>query len=185
MLFSAGMGTQQIVLIVLVVLLVIVLIVMPIFTNKKRQQSVNTLHNSLKVGDKVMTIGGIIGTVTDVRQTSPVDKEFTIETGEDGRKTTMVLDIKALYQILPAASATTAVEPTAKTEEPAVTETTVADVFEEHAVESEPVEEKVKEEVKEEPVAETEASVTEEAKAEEPKPVSKPRTSTRKPVSKK
>ncbi len=180
MLFSAGMGTQQIVLIVLVVLLVIVLIVMPIFTNKKRQQSVNTLHNSLKVGDKVMTIGGIIGTVTDVRQTSPVDKEFTIETGEDGRKTTMVLDIKALYQILPAASATTAVEPTAKTEEPAVTETTVADVFEEHAVESEPVEEKVKEEVKEEPVAETE-----EAKAEEPKPVSKPRTSTRKPVSKK
>ena len=183
MLFSA-MDTQQIVLIVLVVLLVIVLIVMPIFTNKKRQQSVNTLHNSLKVGDKVMTIGGIIGIVTEVKQTSPVDKEFTIETGEEGRKTTMVLDIKALYQIMPEVGASAAVQTESKPAE-SVASANVTDVFEETAPAEAPVEPEVKEEKTEEVAEVKEEPASEPEKAEEAKPAPKPRTSTRKPVSKK
>lgn len=180
MLFSA-METQQIILIVLVVLLVLVLIVMPIFTNKKRQQSVNTLHNSLKVGDKIMTIGGVIGIVTDIRQTSPVDKEFTIETGSS----TMVFDIKALYQIMPATAPVTApVQQTVEAAETVKPETEAADVFEEPAEVKEEV--KTEEpEVKAESAAEETAQSAPESKEEEVKPTSKKRTnSTKKPIQK-
>ncbi len=116
--FYSALESTQIIMIVLVVALVLVLVIMPIFTNKKRQNSVNQLHSSLKPGDKIMTIGGIIGTVLAVNQTSPVDKEIVIETGVGEKMTTMVLDIKALYQVLPAAYGQTpaAAEPVAATE---------------------------------------------------------------------
>ena len=45
---------------------------------KKRKKEAEELRNSLKVGDEIITIGGITGTVVDVKE----DK-FVIETGAD------------------------------------------------------------------------------------------------------
>lgn len=146
------METQQIILIVLVVALVLVLVIMPIFTNKKRQKSISDLHGALKAGDRIMTIGGIIGTVLAVNQVSPVDKEIIIETGVGDNKTTLVLDIKALYQVIPTNTA------------PYVPATDASTVK---------VDEPFAEEVKAEEVKVIEEVKTEEVKATEPKPVKK------------
>lgn len=89
-----------IIFIVLLALLIIALLVVPMFTNKKRARQTDELHRSLKPGDLIKTIGGVVGTIVEIRQISPVDKEMVIETGLEGSKTTMVFDIQALYQVM-------------------------------------------------------------------------------------
>ncbi len=84
----------------LLVLLIVALLVVPMFTNKKRAKQTNELHNSLRPGDVVKTVGGIIGTIVEIRQVSPTEKEMLIETGEGDNKMTMLLDIQALYQVM-------------------------------------------------------------------------------------
>ncbi|MDR2201745.1 MAG: preprotein translocase subunit YajC [Clostridiales bacterium] len=98
--FIGGITTEQGILLGLIIVLIAALVIMPIFTNRRKQKSIDTLHGSLRVGDKIMTIGGIIGVVTEIKQTSPVDKEITIETGGEGSKTALTLDIKALYTVM-------------------------------------------------------------------------------------
>ena len=46
------------------------------------------------------TVGGIIGKVIEIRETSPVDKEMVIETGVGDNKTTIVFDIRALGRVI-------------------------------------------------------------------------------------
>ena len=89
-----------IVFIVLLALLIVALLVVPMFTNKKRAKQTDELHRSLQPGDLVKTIGGIIGTIVEIRQISSEDKEMVIETGGGDNKTTMVFDIQALYQVM-------------------------------------------------------------------------------------
>lgn len=89
-----------IIFIVLLALLIVALLIVPMFTNKKRAKQTDELHRSLRPGDMIKTIGGIVGTIKEIRQISPVDKEMVIETGEEGSKTTMVLDIQALYMVI-------------------------------------------------------------------------------------
>ncbi|MDE5562138.1 MAG: preprotein translocase subunit YajC [Clostridiales bacterium] len=89
-----------IIFIVLLALLIVALLIVPMFTNKKRARQTDELHRSLKPGDLIKTVGGVVGTIVEIRQISPVDKEMVIETGVEGRKTTMVFDIQALYQVM-------------------------------------------------------------------------------------
>lgn len=90
-------GNQWVMLVILGVLL-IVMFVMPIFTNKKRNKQVNDMRTTLRVGDEIMTIGGIVGTVIEIREINAVDKDFVIETGTGEHKSTMVFDIRALHE---------------------------------------------------------------------------------------
>ncbi len=197
MFLSAESNTTTWIFVALLVVLVVVLLVVPMFTNKKRAKQTTELHNSLRPGDVIKTVGGIIGTIKEVREVSPSDKEMVIETGDGDNKTTMVFDIQALYQIVSRAA-----EPIAPVAEPAVApasdventdvataepeqkpdETPVAEEKTEIAA-AEPAAETVaaEEEVKTEPVAEPAVAETEqaavaetEAKAE-PAP-KKPRT---------
>lgn len=61
--------------------------------NKKRQQEIEQMRNTVKVGDEIITIGGIKGRVYSV-----VDKDVTIETSEDGNK--ILFDKSAIYSII-------------------------------------------------------------------------------------
>ena len=79
------------------VVLVAALLIVPMFTNKKRAKQESERYNSLRPGDVIKTVGGIIGTVIEIRQVSPTEKELVIETGVGDNKTTMVFDIQALY----------------------------------------------------------------------------------------
>lgn len=92
--------TSTIIMVVIVVLLLVALIVFPMITNKKRQKQVQELHNSIAVGDTVKTVGGIVGKIVAINDVNAVDKEFVLETGLDGSKSTMVFDFNAIYQVM-------------------------------------------------------------------------------------
>ena len=70
----AGIGSPMI---MLVVMLAIVYFMM-IRPENKRKKEAEQMRSSVKKGDKVVTIGGITGTVVDVK-----DNKFVLETGAD------------------------------------------------------------------------------------------------------
>ena len=99
---EGGLFDDAVVIIVIVALVLLVgaMIIMPMFTSKKRNSQTNALYSNLSPGDKVMTIGGIIGTILEIAERSPADKELLIETGAEGSKTTLWIDLKGVYQNL-------------------------------------------------------------------------------------
>ena len=73
--------------------------------------------SSLKIGDKVKTIGGICGYVAQINDS---ENTFVLETGLEGNKSYVKFDKGAIYQTAPAkANETPAAAPA---EEPAQTE---------------------------------------------------------------
>ena len=64
--------------IIMIVLMIAVFYFMLIRPENKRKKEAEQLRSSMKVGDDIITIGGIVGTVVDVKE----DK-FVIETGAD------------------------------------------------------------------------------------------------------
>ena len=71
---NGGMTTT----IIMLVAMVAVFYFMLIRPENKRKKEAEELRSSLKVGDQITTIGGIVGTVVNVKE----DK-FVIETGAD------------------------------------------------------------------------------------------------------
>ena len=71
---GAGMGGTIIMLIAMVAIFYFMLI----RPENKRKKEAEELRNSLKVGDEITTIGGIVGRVVSIKE----DK-FVIETGAD------------------------------------------------------------------------------------------------------
>ena len=109
-------GANGIIVLVLVAIMALVLIVLPMFTNKRRNKAINDLHSSLRPGDVIKTVGGIVGTIKEIKEISPVDKEMVVETGVGDTKCSMVFDIQAVYQVIskvdaPVASAEPVQEP--------------------------------------------------------------------------
>lgn len=118
-------GVQQIIMLVIVGLLLVALFVFPMISNKKRKKAVDEMHNSISVGDTIMTIGGIVGKVVAIKQNNDVDKEFVLETGVKGRESTMTFSFQAIYQVLGKTKATApVVEDTADKTSVADSETT-------------------------------------------------------------
>lgn len=48
---------------------------------KKRKKDITNMRDALKVGDEIVTIGGIVGKITNIK-----DEQVTIETGADKSK---------------------------------------------------------------------------------------------------
>lgn len=71
---GAGMGGTIIMLIAMVAIFYFMLI----RPENKRKKEAEELRNSLKVGDEVSTIGGIVGRVVSIKE-----EKFVIETGAD------------------------------------------------------------------------------------------------------
>ena len=71
---AAGMGSP---LIMLVLMLAIMYFLM-IRPENKRKKEAEQMRSAVKKGDKVTTIGGIVGVVVDVK-----DTKFVMETGAD------------------------------------------------------------------------------------------------------
>ena len=61
----------------MIVVMLVIFYFMLIRPEKKKKQ-LNEMRNSLKVGDEITTIGGIIGTICAVK-----DESIVIETGAD------------------------------------------------------------------------------------------------------
>ena len=75
---EAGAGGSSVYTIIMLVVMVAVFYFMLIRPENKRKKEAEQQRSSLKVGDKITTIGGIVGTVINVK-----NEKFVIETGAD------------------------------------------------------------------------------------------------------
>ena len=75
MLTDAGMGGSTIIMLVVMIAVFYFLLIRP---ENKRKKEAEQMRSSVKKGDQITTIGGIVGTVVDVKE----DK-FVMETGAD------------------------------------------------------------------------------------------------------
>lgn len=84
---------------VVLIVMVIVMLVLPTITNRRRMKEYNQMLDQLRVGDKVRTIGGVVGRVIKITTKGDV-KTFILETGAKGSKTTMEFDMAAVGTVL-------------------------------------------------------------------------------------
>ena len=71
---SAGMGSSMI----MMVLMIAIFYFMLIRPENKRKKEAEQMRSAVKKGDKIVTIGGIVGNVVDVKE-----NRIVIETGAD------------------------------------------------------------------------------------------------------
>ena len=72
---TAGMGASTIIMLIAMIAIFYFMMIRP---ENKRKKEAEAMRSALKKGDEITTIGGITGTVVDVKE----DK-FVIETGAD------------------------------------------------------------------------------------------------------
>lgn len=94
---SGGVGTQQIIIWIILGVFLVGLIVMNFLSNKKRKAQMEAekeKRNAIKPGFKVMTIGGIVGTVVSVDDEA---NSFVLQTGTDENPNYIKFDKVAIY----------------------------------------------------------------------------------------
>ena len=67
MFFQSGLGALQLLPMLLIIGVFYVLLIRP---QQKRQKQLQETISQLKAGDRIVTTGGVIGTITTVRDTS-------------------------------------------------------------------------------------------------------------------
>lgn len=67
--------------IIMLVIMILILYFLYIRPQKKRDKEYTKMRDSLKVGDVVITIGGIVGIITSIKE-----DVLTLETGNDKNK---------------------------------------------------------------------------------------------------
>lgn len=82
-------------------------------SGKKKQKEAQNMVDSLKIGDRVKTIGGVCGFVAEINN---AENTFVLETGTEDKKSYVKFDKGAIYQTAPAQGSAVAAEE--KSEEP-------------------------------------------------------------------
>lgn len=82
------------------ILLVVVFYFMLIRPQRKRDKENKNMLANLKVGDNIITIGGIVGTITKVK-----DDKIVIETGTKTEKQAMTMERWAVREVIKPLSA--------------------------------------------------------------------------------
>jgi len=101
---AEGTGTPepQIGTIIMLIVFAVALVGMFVWqtiSNKKKQKEAAQMVDSLKVGDKVKTIGGICGYVAQIDNN---ENTFVLETGMNGQTSYVKFTKEAIYQTAPA-----------------------------------------------------------------------------------
>ena len=121
-----GLATQYWMYIAIGAVLV-VMIVLTIIPQKKRQKEQKAMMDSITVGTKIMTIGRMVGKITQVN----ADNTLIVNVGTENSPTYIVIDRQAVGLVLEAVP----VAAPAPVEAPATDETPVEEVAEEPAEE--------------------------------------------------
>ena len=93
----------------------VVMIVLTVVPQKKRQKEQQNMLNNLAVGTKLMTVGGIVGKITQVN----ADNTLIVNVGTENNPTLIVIDKKAVGYVLEKVDATPAPVAEEKVEEKA------------------------------------------------------------------
>lgn len=139
---------------VIIGVVLVLMIVLTVLPQKKRQKEQQKMMDSLAVGTKLMTVGGLVGKITQVNS----DNTLIVNVGTETTPTLIVIDRKAVGYILEAVAAPVVAPVEAAPE--AVAPVEEAPVVEELAVTAEePAEEQATIELVEEDAAPEEDSV--------------------------
>ena len=109
----AGNDIGSIIAMIVIVLAIIGLFVWQTISGKKKQKEAQDMVNTLKIGDRVKTIGGICGFVAQINDD---ENTFVLETGLEGNKSYVKFDKGAIYQTAPAQGSAVVAETKAKEE---------------------------------------------------------------------
>ena len=74
-------------------------------TKRKKKKAEQEMVSTLKIGDRVMTIGGVCGFVAQIND---AENSFVLETGLEDNKSFIKFDKRAIYQTAPAQGAANA-----------------------------------------------------------------------------
>ena len=122
---------------IIIAVVLVLMIVLTVIPQKKRQKQQQEMMSSLRVGTKIMTIGRMVGKITQVN----ADNTLVINVGTEDSPTLIVIDKNAVGLVLenvaaPAVEEAPAAEPAAEEiapEESAVEEAAEAPAAEESA----------------------------------------------------
>lgn len=95
----ASNGWTSYLMIGLLLVAMIGLFVWQSISGKKKQKEAQDMVNSLKIGDRVKTIGGICGFVAEIND---AENTFVLRTGMEGNESFVKFDKGAIYQTAPA-----------------------------------------------------------------------------------
>ena len=110
---NAQGGAGSIVIMGVLIIAIIGLFIWQSISNKKKQKEAQNMVNSLKIGDRVKTIGGVCGFVAEINN---AENTFVLETGTDDKKSYVKFDKGAIYQTAPAQGSEVAAKEEAKAE---------------------------------------------------------------------
>jgi preprotein translocase subunit YajC len=85
---------------VLVGVLLIVFMVLPIFTQNRDKKKYKAMIDKIRLGDEIKTIGGIVGKIIEIKDISATEKQIVIETGAGDNRSTLVLDMNAIFSVI-------------------------------------------------------------------------------------
>lgn len=94
-----GCTTEQWIIYGVLAAILIAFFVWSSYSSKKRQKQEQEKISSLKNGDSVTTIGGIVGVIVDINDE---ENTFTLETGCGENKSYVKFDKAAIYKTAPA-----------------------------------------------------------------------------------
>ena len=142
MIATLALATQYWMYIAIGVVLV-VMIVLTIIPQKKRQKEQKQMMDSIQVGTKIMTIGRMVGKITQVN----ADNTLIVNVGTENSPTLIVIDRQAVGLVLEnVAVAAPAVTETAPAEETVAEDALVEETVVEEKTEEVATEEKAKDE---------------------------------------
>lgn len=96
LLAADGNWFQQYGMIIIIVVVLVLLIVLTIIPQKKRQKQQQQMMDSLAIGTKIMTIGRMVGKITQIN----ADNTLVINVGTESSPTLIVIDRNAVGLVL-------------------------------------------------------------------------------------
>jgi preprotein translocase YajC subunit len=96
---EAPKNTGSYIIMIVLIVAIVGLFIWQSYSNKKRQKKAQDMVNSLKISDRIKTIGGICGFLVEVNND---ENTIVIETGTNDKKSYVKLDKAAIYQTGPA-----------------------------------------------------------------------------------
>lgn len=84
----SALETRQIILFVVLGVFFVLMIVMTIIPQRKQKKKMEAMMSSLAVGDKIMTIGGFVGSIVDIN--TEADR-YTINVGTEENPVEVVI----------------------------------------------------------------------------------------------
>lgn len=117
---NAGSSVYTYIIMGVLLVAIIGLFVWQSISGKKKQKEAQNMIDSLKIGDRIKTIGGVCGFLVEINN---AENTIVIETGSENNKCHIKFDKGAIYQTGPANPDKPAAKTDEKAEEEYVSET--------------------------------------------------------------